>query len=181
MSYRPCSSQSQHLPTAKSSASEFLRIHQNHFWSSPTSALFLWKPCMCLLNFKISLSLRAEMTSFKDRIKSFVSKHMHKNNNQQSKDVQPTTATQTSDPAPVKNDKPYFMPATLPAQTTPSATANTNSTSTGPPGTVSRVAAVQSKAATATGSLQVQLENQSTSSQVYAYISKLAHLPMTYE
>lgn len=116
------------------------------------------------------------MSSLKDRIKSFVNKRIRKNNNDQSKSEQPTAtstaaAAPTNSTPPAKKDKPYFQPATLP--TAPAqGTADQSASSQGPPdGVKSRVAATQVQAATTTGTLQIQLENQSTSNQVYAYIS----------
>lgn len=131
---------------------------------------------MCLFDFKVSLSLRAEMSSLKDRIKSFVNKRVRKNNDssksEQPSTTSPTAAAPASTTPPAKQDKPYFQPATLP--TAPAqGTADQSASSQGPPdGVKSRVAATQVQAATTTGTLQIQLENQSSSNQVYAYISQ---------
>ncbi|CAK4033513.1 glycoside hydrolase family 64 [Lecanosticta acicola] len=111
------------------------------------------------------------MSSRKDRIKSFVNRHMRKNKDQ-------PTATPTTPTTAAKAAEPYLQPATLPSQpaqqTTTTTTTSQPSTQRPPAGINNRAATQQTAAATGTGTLQVQLENQSTSDQVYAYITGLA-------
>lgn len=97
------------------------------------------------------------MVSLKDRIKSFVNRHLRKRSNKQEPLQKPNGAT----PEPQ-----YFRPG--PEQQ------NQIQQQQNRPYVTNR-AAVNSdaKAATTTGTLTIALENQSNSSEVYAYISEL--------